>query len=366
MGNVGLFDLRQYDLQGEVTIMNRYHSRNFRLTARIFGMLLGLVALLGFQASANGEGDQTKRVAVFQYADSPLHEQGVRGMIEGLKAKGFVTGENLELTLHNALRSTETAEKLAQEIGAARLDLILTSGTQALQAMVKANQDTKIDHVFGLVANPFRAGVGLNAQDFLDHPGHLVGVGSFPPVVPIFHLAKELYPDLKVVGVVWNPAETNSEEGTERAREISAELGIELLEANAGNFDEVGDAAKALVAKGAQALWIGADNTVHHAADAVIAAAREGGIPVMSSLPGDAQRGALIDLSHDWNQVGKTVGLMAGDILAGTDPSTIAVMVHPDRLRLILNEAALEGLTAPWSFPQEVVQRADEVVRIVD
>ena len=111
---------------------------------------------------------------------------------------------------------------------------------------------------------------------------------------------------------------------------------------------------------------IGADNTVHNAADAMIAAGREGGVPVMSSLPGDAKRGALCDLSHDWQEVGKAVGEIGGDILSGTDPSTIGVVISPDRLKLVLNKSALEGLNAPWSFPQEVVTRADEVVTAGD
>ena len=62
--------------------------------------------------------------------------------------------------------------------------------------------------------------------------------------------------------------------------------------------------------------------------------------------------------------MGKEVGEIGGDILSGTDPSTIAVVVSHDRLRLVLNKSALEGLNAPWSFPQEVVQRADEVVSV--
>ena len=150
----------------------------------------------------------------------------------------------------------------------------------------------------------------------------------------------------------------------EQARSVTDELGIGLLGVPVDNGSKVGAAAKALVGQGAEILLIGADNTVHNAADAMIAAGREGGVPVMSSLPGDAKRGALFDLSHDWTQVGKTVGEIGGDILSGADPSTIAVVVSPDRLKLVLNESALSGLKGSWSFPQEVVGQADEVVTV--
>lgn len=345
-------------------------SQRLPAIVRTFGVLLAALTLAGCEPSGNGDtgnasGDaEAKRVVLFQYADSPLYEHGARGIVEGLEAKGFVSPKTLRLTSHNALRNTETAEDIAQEIAAGDFDLILTLGTQALQAVAKANKTGETVQVFGLVANPFGAGVGLDADDPSKHPRNLVGVGSFPPVDPVFQLAKEVHPDLKTVGVVWNPDETNSQDGMEKARKISAELEIELLESRASEPDQVGDAAKTLVANGAEVLWIGPDNTAHHAADQVIAAAKAGGIPVMSSLPGDAKRGALIDLSHNWHEVGKTVGTMAGNILAGADPSTVPVAVHSDRLRLVLNETALAGLNVPWSFPQDVVQRADEVITI--
>ena len=315
------------------------------------------------EAQPETKDTATKRLALFQYADSPLHDYGVEGIVEGLKAKGFTDKETIELSLHNALRNDETAAEIAQEIADGKFDVVVTTGTPALQAVARANRDGKAVQVFGMVANPFRAEVGLNADDPKDHPANLVGVGSFPPVEPVFELAREIYPDLKVVGVVWNPAETNSVESTERARAICKQLEIELLEAKAGTSDEVAAGAKSLVEQGAQMLWIGADNTAHHAADRVIAAANSGQIPVFSSLPDDAERGALVDLSHDWNEVGKAIGSMAGDILAGTDPKDIEIQIHADRLMLILNESVIEGLKDPWKFPDTVVERADKVVK---
>lgn len=283
--------------------------------------------------------------------------------MEGLKEKGFISGENLEVTNHNALRSINAAHSISQEIGKGKFDLILTSGTQALQTVAKANQTNKTPHVFGLVANPFAAGVGLSAKDPMDHPSYLVGVGSFPPVREVFELVKEIHPGLQKVGVVWNPDESNSREGMEKARFVSAEMGIELLEAQAREVDEVGKTAADLVAKGAQILWIGADNTAHHAADSIIKAARAGGIPVMSSLPGDAKRGALLDLSQDWHEVGVSVGKIAGDILAGANPGKIPIQTHSGALKLILNQTALKGLNEPWSLPAGVVERADKVIK---
>jgi hypothetical protein len=97
------------------------------------------------------------------------------------------------------------------------------------------------------------------------------------PVAEALRLAKTLFPGLKTVGVVWNSAESNSEANTLIARDVCQELGINLLEANVDNSSGVFEAASSLVARGAQALWVGGDVTVIVAIDSVVAAARRGG-----------------------------------------------------------------------------------------
>lgn len=179
-------------------------------------MLFGVIALLGCDAPDEGatgaapDDAKAKSVVIFQYADSTLYDHGVSGVIEGLKEKGFVEGEDLKLTRHNADASLESAADIAKEIGDGDFDLVVATGTQALQAAAKADPAGETPIVFGMVANPFRAGVGLNAAFPDKGPGHIAGVGSFPPVVPVMRLAKQLNPDLKAVGIVFNPAETQA------------------------------------------------------------------------------------------------------------------------------------------------------------
>ncbi len=221
-------------------------------------------------------------VAILQFATSPLMDAGVKGMREALADSDFSKTATIALRFYNAEGDMPTANAIASEITSGRYDLILTSGTPAMQAVANANRQGKTTHVFGLVADPFGAGVGISRENPLDHPPHMVGIGSFVPVVPAFELARQMFPSLKTVGNVWNPAESNSEAFTREARKVSADLGIELLEANVDNTAGVFEAASSLVARGVEALWIGGDNTVASAADSVVAAARAGRIPVFS------------------------------------------------------------------------------------
>jgi len=129
-------------------------------------------------------------------------------------------------------------------------------------------------HVFGAVADPPSAGVGISRNDPLSHPKHLVGIGTFLPVRPTFDLARRMNPALKSIGVVWNPGESNSEAFTKKARAVCADMGLQLLEATVDNSSGVYEAANSLVARGADVLWVGGDVTVLVALDSAIAAAR--------------------------------------------------------------------------------------------
>jgi len=115
------------------------------------------------------------------------------------------------------------------------------------------------------------------------------------------------------------------------------------------------------VARGGQVLWVGGDVTVLVAIDSVLSAAKKGRIPVFTNIPSNAQRGALFDLGANYHEVGRLAGVLAGNILHGTDPATIPIKnIVPEKL--VVNKQTLHGLKDPWQLPEDVLHRADEVI----
>jgi ABC-type uncharacterized transport system substrate-binding protein len=301
------------------------------------------------------------RVAILQHASHEVLDEGVQGILDGLAEHGFKNGETVTIQRFNAENDSPTEHAIAREVSDGRFQLIVTASTLSLQAVASANRGGRTNHVFGLVIDPFGAGVGISRENPLSHPKHLVGFGSMQPVGDAFRLAKQLLPSLSTVGVVWNPAESNSEASTRKAREVSPTLGIRLLEATVDNSSGVAEAAGSLISRGVQALWVGGDVTVLVALDGLISAARKAGIPVFTNVPPSAQRGALFDFGANHHEVGRLTGLLAAEVLNGADPGAIAVKnVVPEML--IVNPDALTGLREHWRLPEELLSRADAVV----
>jgi ABC-type uncharacterized transport system substrate-binding protein len=301
------------------------------------------------------------RLALLQHASQPVLDEGVQGMLDGLAENGFADGKGISLRRFNAENDIATANAIAKDITNGQYDYVLTASTLSLQAVANANQAGKAMHIFGVVTDPFGAGVGISRENPLKHPRHLVGFGSFLPVADAFRLARKFFPPLRSVGLVWNTAESNSEAYTHKAREICRELGIDLLEANVDNSSGVFEAASSLVARGAQALWLSGDVTVLVAADSVIGAATKGRIPVFSIITPSVKRGTLFDLGANFYEVGKLTGALAAQILNGADPATIPVRDVVPR-QFMVNTQALKGLTDSWRLPEDTLRLADAVV----
>ena len=302
-----------------------------------------------------------KKVALFSFTTSALLEAGAEGVKAGLAKKGFTQGDTMQLTLFNAEGDLPTATSIAKAIVDSDFDLVVSISTPALQTMAAANQEGKLPHVFGMVTDPFHAGVGINPDAPLDHPPHLAGIGTFQPVEKSFKLAKELCPTLQTVGVAWNPGETCSEACTEHARVIAKELGIELLETHVENTAGVYEAVSALVARGAQAIYVGGDNTVETAIDSVVKAARDGNIAVFSNTPSDLDHGTTFNLGANYYRVGEETGILAGEILQGRDPRSVTIQdVMPQKLAL--NLTVMRNLNLPWNVSPALVESADIVI----
>ena len=302
-------------------------------------------------------GQGIPRVALFQFASRALLDEGVAGVIEGLKERGFIPGKTIRIERFNAENDLPTANSISRAIIDGGYKLAISVSTPCLQTLAAANREGKVMHVFGLVTDPFGSGIGLNRDRPNEHPRYLVGNGTFQPVRDALLYAKQSYPALRRVGTVWNPAEACSGACMRVARATCKEFGLELIEAQAENSTAVGEAASSLLARNVDAIFIGGDNTVEMSMRSVVKVANEGHIPVIACAPGHADLGVLIGLGADYQEVGRIEGLLAGDILSGRDPATVPIgNVMPKKLGL--NLTVLSRLHARWQIQPELLQSA--------
>ncbi len=329
------------------------------------GMILIVIAssvlLFSDRERRKSKSIKVPHIAIVQFTSSEVSDEAIDGVLEGLRQSGYEQNRNIKINTYNAEGDFSTANLIADEVTGGKFSLIITLTTPILQAVANANRKRKTPHVFGIVTDPFGAGVGINEDNPLDHPENMVGTGLNLPVADAFRMAKRLYPDLTSVGLVWNTAEANSLAYTREARKISKELGIDLVEANVENSSGVHQSAASLLSSGVESIFISGDSTVSLAYDTIISTAKKGGIPAFSIIPREPGRGTLFDLGANWYKVGLKTGQLAGEILNGKEPASIPIENYVPK-RLEVNKNALKGLKDPWHLPDDVIESADVVV----
>jgi putative ABC transport system substrate-binding protein len=302
-------------------------------------------------------------VAIFKFNSVKLLDDGVKGVLDQLKENGYEAGRNITVDQFNAENDMATANSIAKEIASGgKYGYVVSVSTNCLQAVANANLAGKVKHVFGVVADPVVAKVGVSATDPMDHPKHMVGIGSLMPAGEIMESARQFNPRIQRFGLPWNPSQANSERFTRMARETAKKMGLELLEAAVDNTNAVGETTGSLVARGAEAILALGDLTVALGIDSVVAEARKGKIPVLSVMPDTVTHGALYASGPNYYAIGKQMGDLLTRVIKGEDTAKIPILYDMPK-GVAINLTALHGLKQQWTIPPEVIAKAVTVIR---
>jgi putative ABC transport system substrate-binding protein len=297
--------------------------------------------------SASPAADTTKayKIGITQIVSHPALDAAVTGFKAALAEEGFT---NITYDDQNAQGDMATASSIAQKFAGDGLDLILGVATPTTQAVVKADQTTPI--VFTAVTDPVGAGI---VSDPEAPSANVTGVSDMLPVEPHLELIKQIVPDAKTVGVIFNAGESNSVFLIEAEKEAASAMGIDIVEATASNSSEVQAAAQSLVGR-VDAISVLTDNTAVTALESIIKVGEQNGIPVIAGDTDSVKRGAVAAYAFDYEDLGKQAGFQAAKILMGTPIKDIPVE-YAENLQLSINEQAASrmGVTIPADVKEQ-------------
>jgi len=206
----------------------------------------------------------------------------IREAVEAGLARGAAAGGyTVEVVYKNAQGDPTAIRTIAEQFAAQGVDVIVPIATGAAQGAAAAAQDVPI--VFSAVADPVAAGL---VDAFDRTTGNITGVSNGIDVAKIFALADELTPGIGTYGFVYNEGEVNSQSIIEKAKAFLDARGLAYEEVTVASSGEVQQAARGVVAKGVDALFIPNDNTVASALPVLAQEAIAAGLPVYGTCAG--------------------------------------------------------------------------------
>jgi len=295
-----------------------------------------------------------KTIAVTQIVDHPAADAVREGVFAALKEGGYEKDKNLKIIYENAQGSPATATQIAQKLVALKPDVIIPITTPSTQAVVNADRAYNIPIVFAAVTDPVISGVVSS----LTHPGgHVTGVTDAAPVKHQFEVFKQILPNLKILGILYNPGDNSTSSPLQEARTISKEMGLILVEAIAFKTSDVSGAMQQLIGKKVDAVFVPLDNTALSAMDAVLKLAFQYKLPVFTSDSDSVTQGALASSGYSHFGTGHKAGEIAVQVLKGANPGDIPVANAQD-LNIYINLKSAKKLNL--IIPKAILKVAKE------
>jgi putative ABC transport system substrate-binding protein len=313
-------------------------------------ILLALAASLALSLPAKAD-DVT--VAVTAIVEHPALDAARKGVLDTLTAAGYKEGENLKFVFESAQGNPATAAQIARQFAGDEPNVIVPISTPSAQAVVSSTRDIPV--VFTAVSDPLGAQLVKN----MDKPGgNVTGLSDMSPVAEHIALIKEILPDVKSIGYLYNSGEANSVSLLAVLKAEAEKAGLKVVESAATKSAEVQGAARALVGR-ADAIYIPTDNTIISALEGAVAVAEESKLPLFTADTDSVSRGSIAALGFNYYDVGKQTGEIVVRVLKGENPGDIAVKAAAGS-DLVVNKAAAEKMGV--TLPQSVLSRATKVI----
>jgi len=327
-------------------------------TALSVGLLAALILLPSCRRKEESPAAAPKPyvIGIFQSVDSPTANEVRRGILQAFADAGLRDGEQIVVTIRIANNDISEVQRIAQQLVAERVEMIIPMSTQALQAAILAGRTTPI--VFSAVAVPYLVGAGRSADD---HIGNVTGVASTGPIRQTMALIREVLPKARRVGSLWTPSEINSEYYLDLARESAAELGLELIAVPVTGPHAIHGLVQGLLNEKVDVLFPMSDNTINSAFDVIGRAAEENGLPLFGSFLRSVEFGACAALGFDFYDMGYKTGRIAVRVKNGESPARIPIQ-SMEEIRLYINTEAAgkQGV----SFSKNLLDRVNKAVSV--
>jgi putative ABC transport system substrate-binding protein len=317
-------------------------------------LLIG--AVFGLTLAASAHAADVKSVAIITMNDTPQLLEVKEGLLAGLADLGYVEGKNLKIEFKSAQGNFGTAQQIVRQFIGEKPDVIVTITTPTSQAAVAATKDIPI--IFTTVTDPIKSKLVTQEK----HPGgNATGISDLVPTELQLNIVKEIVPNLKTLGIVYDPSLDNARSTVESIKAIAPKMGFKIVESAAMGINNVPSAGQALVGK-VDAIFVPNDTTVYGAFESLVKIAQDGKVPIFTAERRSVQRGAVATVGFDFKDMGKRTAAMVDKVLKGTKPGDMDVQYMkdlPNSLALYVNKESAEKMGVKLS--PDLLKRAAQV-----
>lgn len=297
--------------------------------------------------SASAEGTSTDgktyRIGICQQLEHQALDAATKGFEDALKEK---LGDRVEFEEKNAQGEAANCATICNNFVSSGVDLILANATSALQSAASATDQIPI---LGTSVTDYATALGMS--DFNGTTGrNISGTSDLAPLDKQEEMIKELFPNVKQVGILYCSAEPNSKYQAEQIEGYLKKDNIAFKEYTAADSNEI-QSVTTKAASECDVVYVPTDNTMANAVDTVKNVLIPAKVPMVAGEQGICA-GGVATLSISYYDLGYETGEMAYEILEnGADVSKMEIKTAPKTTKMY-NKANAEalGITIPDGY----------------
>lgn len=296
------------------------------------------------KATSASTGKKVYKVGVVQLVQHEALDAATKGFKDALTKK---LGDQVVVDVQNASGDQGTCAPIANQYVSNKYDLILGNATPALQAVVAATDKIPVlgtsitDYATALDMKNWTGTSGINVS----------GTSDLAPLDKQAAMIKELFPNVKNIGILYCSSEPNSKFQSTTIQGYLKDMGYNIKEYTFSDSNDVASVTQNACSN-SDLIYIPTDNTAAACAESINNVADPAGIPIIAGEEGICKGCGVATLSIDYYQLGYTTGEMAYDILVnGADVSTMEVKYSPTiTYEYVPDRASKLGVTIPDNY----------------
>jgi putative ABC transport system substrate-binding protein len=327
------------------------------MTRRAFITLLGGAAV-AWPLAARAQQQEVPVIGYLNSASPEANAIRLRAFREGLRAAGYLEGQNVNIEYRWAEGHTDRLPELAAQLVRDQVAVLVAAGGTASALAAKAATAT-IPIVFGIGADPVQ--IGLVAS--LNRPGgNATGATSINVELgpKRLELMRELLPSVSIMALLVNPTTPALAEPSTRISQAAAHaLGLELHVLQARSEHDFDPTFAKLVELRARALIIAPDQLFTAHSKRLGELTLQHAMPAIYEFRQFVAAGGLMSYGSSETEYYRLVGTYAGRVLKGDKPADLPVQ-QSTKVELIINlkTAKALGITVPLPLSG----RAEELI----
>jgi len=313
----------------------------------------GAVLLAAPLAAGAQQAGKVWRIGFLGAGPSPT-SVGKGPFRQGLQDLGYVEGRDFVMEYRFAEGHPDRLPELAADLVRARVDVIVTGGTQATRAAKQATQTIPI--VFGTMGFPVEKGI---VNSLASPGGNVTGLTlQITRTGKLLQLLKDAAPAVTRVVYLYDP-DVSGPGGAERLRAEAQPLNMEL-QLVAMRDPNGGARAFAEFARGSNGLMVETATLLSTMADQICRLALQRRLPTAGVGRKFADAGCLMSYGENQEDMFRRAAWFVDKILKGAKPADLPVE-QPTKFEFVINlkTAKALGLTIPPS----VLSWADEIIQ---